>query len=164
MSAVRNEKGQWVIPATRRPDGTWRKETIMKEGYVPQEERAAFETKASRSKEGKSKVPGLPPTVFKPPKEDKPKKKAEKMKSDTSVTEATKAISDVQIVSTTDVPIVVDKGKEKEKKLKNLRKKLKDINELKAKKESGIELSGEQIEKLNRKDEIEAEIARVSES
>jgi hypothetical protein len=34
MSAVCNEKGEWVIPASRRPDGTWRKEKVIKEGYV----------------------------------------------------------------------------------------------------------------------------------
>ena len=34
MSAVRNDKGEWVIPASKRPDGTWRKEKVIKEGYV----------------------------------------------------------------------------------------------------------------------------------
>ena len=33
-NAVQNEKGEWVIPSSKRPDGTWRKEIVLKEGYV----------------------------------------------------------------------------------------------------------------------------------
>ena len=33
-TAVMNEKGEYVIPATRRPDGTWRKERVVKAGYL----------------------------------------------------------------------------------------------------------------------------------
>jgi hypothetical protein len=31
---VLNEKGQYVIRGSRRPDGTYRKDIVVKEGYV----------------------------------------------------------------------------------------------------------------------------------
>lgn len=39
---ILNEQGERVLPGTRRPDGTVRKERRIRAGYTPQEEQPTF--------------------------------------------------------------------------------------------------------------------------
>lgn len=53
-----DEAGVTFIPASRRPDGSWRKEVKVRAGYLPPEEVAAYKPKAVR--EVAARATGLP--------------------------------------------------------------------------------------------------------
>lgn len=167
-----SQDGTW-IPATKRADGSWRKARRVKEGYVPPDEVDKYE---SKGKQWVSSIPKLPPGVYEDDNKSETKSKNQKKRrnkkkdGNSNVSEITETLAQTRIqpgVAPTKTFTTMSNPDElKHKRLKNLKKKLKQIEELQSKIDSGEIAKPEltQLEKLKKKNETEKEIEELETS
>ncbi|CAD5111355.1 DgyrCDS671 [Dimorphilus gyrociliatus] len=169
QGVVRDEKtGELYIPATQRPNGTWRKPIRVKEGYIPPDEMPVYQNRGVRFR--KEQESALPPGLHldKPSSNENKTKKPKKKKKQREEEPSKPSSNEPKKKSTEDpkpedgseaaVQVISD-----EKKLRNLKKKLKQTEELENKIKSGNleKPDPDQIKKIERKADLLLEIEKL---
>lgn len=176
--------GDSFIPASQRPDGTWRKARRVKEGYVPQEEVPLYESRGKQFVNRQSKpaepvrlpsghtahtsIPGL--FILDNGKEKKQQQSVAKKKSKSNVAAEESVTKQLQNVKITEKQPSKQKQEQREqsaidpaKRLKNLKKKVREIESLEEKLKKGeiTKPEPEQLAKIKRKNDLLLEINQL---
>ncbi|KAI1420611.1 hypothetical protein F5Y12DRAFT_107970 [Xylaria sp. FL1777] len=157
--------GERHIPESMRADGTTRKAIKIKPGYRPPEDIEIYKNRTAEDfrNRGKGGIPGAEGLNDKPqetpsPANNKNAKRREARKKAKSANESRDAAADKAPPSTQTKPEEDDPAAERDKKARNLKKKLKQAKELKNKKEGGESLLPEQIAKVIKINELIREL------
>ncbi|KAH8550556.1 partner of Y14 and mago [Umbelopsis sp. PMI_123] len=151
------------IPGSRRPDGTYRKERKVRPGFTPAEDVVRYSNTRIEASKPSQYPPGYTPKT-KPVAPSGGKKKANK----TEKGDSTAAPSRQQDTKSAEAPgttplanPTLSPATEMEKRIKALQKKLRQIDELKAKKSSGTSLNAEQLDKIAKAKSLEEELSKL---
>ncbi|CAD6504232.1 BgTH12-05965 [Blumeria graminis f. sp. triticale] len=162
---IASNNGERHIPSSTRADGTKRKEIKIRPGYEPPEDVEVYKNRSAEiwRDRGSSKIPGAEGL-----KEDhaegsaisnKNAKRREARKKAREVAEKEKDVVNESKESKTEASeLSIDVNVEKEKKAKNLRKKIKQAKELRERKDGGTSLLPEQLAKVIKINELVREL------
>ncbi|RKF81118.1 hypothetical protein GcM3_039004 [Golovinomyces cichoracearum] len=154
---IESQTGERHIPSSTRADGTKRKEIKIRPGYKPVEDVQVYKNRSAESwkTHASNGVPGAQGLLEKKSKDSavsiKNAKKREAKKRSNEANETKKVEAEEAIQQ-------VNPEAEREKKARNLRKKLKQARELKNKKEGGFDVLPEQLAKIIKIDELIREL------
>ena len=157
--------GERQIPESQRADGSTRKAIRVKPGYRPPEDVEVYRNRTAEAFRERGKRIGIPGAAGL--KEETPESSSNASNKNTKRREArkkAKAEGDGEVKDTDDQkpkdsqPEEVDPEVEREKKARNLKKKLKQARDLKDKKDTGETLLPEQIAKVIKISELIREL------
>ena len=179
--------GTSIIPASKRPDGSTRKEIRVRPGYKPPEDVETYKNRSAESwkNRGAGGVPGADP-VSTDETENKSKNAKRREAARRKAQEDGVGGNDVEAQLATvmkghtlngdeklkenwrnprnlmeNPQIGVDEDAERQKKIRNLLKKLKAVKELKEKKTAGEKISHDQIMKMAKEPELVRDLQKL---
>ena len=161
---VTDRSGERHIPESVRADGTTRKAIKVKPGYRPPEDVEVYKNRTAKSFQERKERVGIPgASGLKDEKEgsaaaNKNAKRREARKKAKANEDEADGKSAAQTEEVKQQEAAVDPEVEKEKKARNLKKKLKQAKELKDRKEEGQSLLPEQIAKIVKINELVREL------
>ncbi|KAI6373740.1 hypothetical protein MCOR25_003369 [Pyricularia grisea] len=172
---VTDDSGQRHIPESTRADGSTRKAIKIRPGYRPPEDVELYKNRTAEAFRNRGKGGGIPGAEGLKDDESKDatssaasaaslknaKRREARKKAKAAEEEAGKTEEPAAAVANGDAKPVadaVDPEVEKEKKIRNLKKKLKQAKELEQKKEGGGSLLPEQIAKVIKINELIREL------
>lgn len=155
--------GERYIAASRRPDGSTRKEIKVRPGYRPPEDVAKYKNRTAEAwkNRGNGGVPGAAfeePSISRPIKPKPSRKPAAKGASSFDGPPAAAKANGAEVQSRVEAPskeeTPVDPEADKEREARKLSKKLRQARELQQKKEKGGALLPEQFQKVIQMNEL----------